>query len=311
MLELDQIRTNGGTQSRVELNQETVAEYAQAFTAGASFPPVVVFFDGANYWLADGFHRYFGARDAGESAIDAEIRTGTQRDAVLYSWGANDKHGLPRSNADKRHIVTVILKDEQGRQWSDRDIAKRFGFANSFVSKMRQSLFSENSENPAERTYTTKHGTTAVMNTANIGVQQHREAAKARHEADIARGRHGSEPAPLHAVAPTGDVTNDADTGQSIDELIAEIQKENEQLHAQLKAMEADDTKAELRKALLQRDHAIRQQSEAMDKAHKSQDREKWAKRQLMRCGKAVGEEDPDKIAAAVEAFIRQYRKAA
>jgi hypothetical protein len=104
---------------------------------------------------------------------------------------------------------------------------------------------------------------------------------------------------------------NDADTGQSIDELIAEIQKENEQLHAQLKAMEADDTKAELRKALLQRDHAVRQQSEAMDKAHKCQEREKWAKRQLMRCGKAVGEEDPDKIAAAVEAFIRQYRKAA
>ena len=114
-------------------------------------------------------------------------------------------------------------------------------------------------------------------------------------------------PAPL----PVAEPTNDADTGQSIDELIAEIQQENEQLHAQLKAMEADDTKAELRKALLQRDHAIRQQSEAMDKAHKSQDREKWAKRQLMRCGKAVGEEDPDKIAAAVEAFIRQYRKAA
>lgn len=113
------------------------------------------------------------------------------------------------------------------------------------------------------------------------------------------------------AAARQPEPANDADTGQSIDELIAEIQKENEQLHAQLKAMEADDTKAELRKALLQRDHAVRQQSEAMDKAHKSQEREKWAKRQLMRCGKAVGEEDPDKIAAAVEAFIRQYRKAA
>ena len=34
------IRIDGGTQSRVELNQETVAEYAQAFTAGAEFPPV-------------------------------------------------------------------------------------------------------------------------------------------------------------------------------------------------------------------------------------------------------------------------------
>lgn len=114
-----------------------------------------------------------------------------------------------------------------------------------------------------------------------------------------------------HIPEPVAEPANDADTGQSIDELIAEIQKENEQLHAQLKAMEADDTKAELRKALLQRDHAVRQQSEAMDKAHKCQEREKWAKRQLMRCGKAVGEEDPDKIAAAVEAFIRQYRKAA
>jgi hypothetical protein len=200
MLELDQIRIDGGTQSRVELNQETIAEYAQAFTAGATFPPVVVFFDGASYWLADGFHRYFGARDAGESAIDAEIRTGTQRDAVLYSWGANDKHGLPRSNADKRNIVTVILKDEQGRQWSDRDIAKRFGFSHPFVGNVRRSLETVTSEKPAERTYTTKHGTTAVMNTANIGVQQHREAAKARHEADIARGGHGSVLPPAPAV---------------------------------------------------------------------------------------------------------------
>ena len=265
MLELDQIRTNGGTQSRVELNQETVAEYAQAFTAGATFPPVVAFFDGANYWLADGFHRYFGARDAGESAIDAEIRTGTQRDAVLYSWGANDKHGLPRSNADKRHIVTVILKDEQGRQWSDRDIAKRFGFANSFVSKMRQSLFSENSETPAERTYTTKHGTTAVMNTANIGVQQHRDAAKARHEEDIERGGHSSARPPVAdkvepeieappeyteldaahdqinelqaalAVATMGDVSEEDKSYAAT--LIAELRAENTSLRATLAAV--------------------------------------------------------------------------
>lgn len=117
-------------------------------------------------------------------------------------------------------------------------------------------------------------------------------------------------PAPLHAVAPTGDVTNDADTGQSIDELIAEIQKENEQLHAQLKAMEAEDTKAELRKALLQRDHAIRQQSEAMDRAAREHKAHAFKHRQLMRCGKAVGEDDPDKIAAAVEAFARQRRVA-
>lgn len=108
------------------------------------------------------------------------------------------------------------------------------------------------------------------------------------------------------AAARQPEPANDADTGQSIDELIEEIQKENEQLHAHLKAMEADDTKAELRKALLQRDHAIRQQSEAMDRAAREHKAHAFKHRQLMRCGKAVGEDDPDKIAAAVEAFVRR-----
>jgi hypothetical protein len=138
MLELDQIRTNGGTQSRVELNQETVAEYAQAFTAGASFPPVVVFFDGANYWLADGFHRYFGARDAGESALNAEIITGTQRDAVLYSLKANATHGLRRTNADKRKAVETLLKDAEWATWSDRKIAEVCGVGHPFVAAIRK-----------------------------------------------------------------------------------------------------------------------------------------------------------------------------
>ena len=240
MLELEQIRIDGGTQSRVELNQETVAEYAQAFTDGAEFPPVVVFFDGASYWLADGFHRYFGARDAGESAIDAEIRTGTQRDAVLYSWGANDKHGLPRSNADKRHIVTAILRDEQGRQWSDRDIAKRFGFSNTFVGNIRRSLSTVDSEKPAERTYTTKHGTTAVMNTANIGVQQHREAAKARHEEDIERGGHGS------ARPPVADKVEPEDDGPSAEELAAHAAAEAADRELVAKLLDSDEPLAAL-----------------------------------------------------------------
>ena len=110
---------------------------------------------------------------------------------------------------------------------------------------------------------------------------------------------------------PDGEVIDLDEVMPSQDELLAELQKENEQLHAQLKTLLADDTKAELHKMILQRDHAVRQQSEAMDRAHKSIEREKWTKRQLMRCGKAVGEDDPTKIAAAVEAIARQYRKAA
>lgn len=58
---LRSIRIDGGTQSRAELNNTTVDEYTEAMLEGDTFPPIVVFFDGSSYWLADGFHRYFGA----------------------------------------------------------------------------------------------------------------------------------------------------------------------------------------------------------------------------------------------------------
>ena len=163
MLELDQIRIDGGTQSRVELNQETVAEYAQAFTDGVAFPPVVVFFDGASYWLADGFHRYFGARDAGESAIAVQVINGTKRDAVLYSLKANATHGLKRTNADKRKAVETLLKDAEWAAWSNREIARAADVSESFVRHLR-----ENADTPAVRTVE-RNGTTYTQNTANIG----------------------------------------------------------------------------------------------------------------------------------------------
>src|SRR5690606_35298949 len=87
-LKLEQIRIDGGTQPRTELNEATVADYAEAITEGAKFPPVTVFHDGADYWLADGFHRLFAHKKIGALDIEAEIRQGTKRDAVLHSVGA-------------------------------------------------------------------------------------------------------------------------------------------------------------------------------------------------------------------------------
>ena len=51
------IRRDGGTQPRVAINQTTVEEYASDMKEGASFPPVLLFFDSTDYWLADGYHR--------------------------------------------------------------------------------------------------------------------------------------------------------------------------------------------------------------------------------------------------------------
>lgn len=162
------IHTDGGTQPRAGTDQRTVTEYAQDMLAGVTFPPVVVFNDGADYWLADGFHRVLAARVANLENVEADVRMGTQRDALLYACGANAEHGMRRTNDDKRRAVTRLLEDDEWSKWSDREIAKKCRVGHSFVSELRSSLSTVDSE-PDERTYTTKHGTTATMDTARIG----------------------------------------------------------------------------------------------------------------------------------------------
>ena len=76
------------------------------------------------YWLADGFHRLAAVKKEGTGFIPVEIHPGTRRDAVLYSVGANATHGLPRTNADKRRAVLILLQDEEWAAWSDGMIAK-------------------------------------------------------------------------------------------------------------------------------------------------------------------------------------------
>ena len=62
-ISISDIRLDGNTQARAGMKTETISDYAEAMKQGDRFPPVVVFNDGNNYWLADGFHRIYAARD--------------------------------------------------------------------------------------------------------------------------------------------------------------------------------------------------------------------------------------------------------
>jgi hypothetical protein len=137
---LEMVRTDGGTQSRVELDEAVVTDYADILLAGAALPPVVVFHDGSVYWLGDGFHRYHAHRMAGRAEIDIDLRTGTKRDAILYSVGANAAHGLRRTNADKRRSVDTLLQDSEWASWSDSEIARRCVVSERLVKEVRKSL---------------------------------------------------------------------------------------------------------------------------------------------------------------------------
>lgn len=106
---------------------------------------------------------------------------------------------------------------------------------------------------------------------------------------------------------PAEPAHDDFDPVAELERAHAEIAK----LTGEIEAAEADDAKAEAIKWRRSYEHAQRQQSEAMDRAKQATDREAWTMRQLRRCGKAIGQDDPAKIAPAVEAFVRQYRKEA
>lgn len=174
---LASIKTDGGTQMRAAVNWETVKEYADAMREGDTFPPIVTYYDGETYWLADGFHRLAawkqaftvpgapGVHDPAE--IPAEVKAGGRRDAILHAINANANHGLRRTNADKRRAVEVLLRDLEWSQWSNGAIAKACGVSDMFVGALRKELTPNGLESAIR---IGADGRT--INTANIGANR-------------------------------------------------------------------------------------------------------------------------------------------
>jgi FtsZ-binding cell division protein ZapB len=137
---LHKIRIDGGTQSRVKIDENVVAQYADDMLNGAQFPSIVLFHDGVDYWLADGFHRYFANKRINSPNISADVRDGGVRDAILEGISANNQHGLRPSNEDKRKGVMTMLKDIEWQDYSNREIATICGVSHTLVNDIRKQL---------------------------------------------------------------------------------------------------------------------------------------------------------------------------
>lgn len=158
-LQLKNIRLDGGTQVRASIKEEAVIRYAEDMESGSVFPPLRVFFDGTDYWLADGFHRYHAALRIGIQEFACQVDTGTTRDALYYGSTANNLHGQPMDNADKRKIVMIFIEDFEWGQWSNSEIARQLHVSAPFVAKMR------GESAPAVRKYMTPKGNVAEKRT--------------------------------------------------------------------------------------------------------------------------------------------------
>ncbi|MBN2582542.1 MAG: ParB N-terminal domain-containing protein [Planctomycetes bacterium] len=138
MLDIDRIRIDGQTQVRVHLNQDVVDEYAERMQDGDAFRAIDVFFDGSDYWLSDGFHRYHATRKTGGAKISAIVKKGTRKDALWDALTANRNNGLRMTMADKKKAVDMALKHWPMK--SDGVIAQHVGVSRNTVIAHRKQV---------------------------------------------------------------------------------------------------------------------------------------------------------------------------
>jgi hypothetical protein len=163
-------------QPRTAIDQSVVEEYTErmAVDLGATWPPVILFHDPTQkeevYYCADGFHRVLAARQIENMpVIGSRVYEGTLRDAIFYSVGVNAKHGVQRSNKDKRKAVETLLTDEEWSTWSDSSLAEQAKVSQTLVSKIRRELEAKTGRTVQRRRMVTKDGHERTIDTSRIG----------------------------------------------------------------------------------------------------------------------------------------------
>ena len=187
------INLDGGTQPRAQISQEVCGEYAERMRAGDSFPRIHVYFDGEDYWLADGFHRLQASMRACPGLeMECEVYQGTREDAQWHSYGVNKTHGLRRTNKDKARAVKAALQHPKGVGKSDRQIGEHVGVHFNTVFNYRKALEQAGTIGQSD-SRTGRDGRT--INTANIGRQPGSRKIATAHETQ-SRQLDGSKPCP-------------------------------------------------------------------------------------------------------------------
>lgn len=320
---LKSIRIDGGTQGRVALDLGVVAEYAESLTDAVELPPIVLFHDGTEHWLADGFHRYFAYKEKDRASIPAVVREGTQRDAVLYSLSANGTHGLRRTNEDKHKSVNTMLADAEWCKLSDREIAKHCGVSHTFVANVRTPKPVAKPKLKIPPAPTPKPEGAAAPAPAPAPAPSPATSPAPAPEGTEPAGATEGGAAPTDGVAtvatPEVPASKPAQTyaqkiaeaahgGLELSDIIEEQAIELKALREQVAAAEADDLKAETMKWRRIAEVARNRQNELMASVNEREAELKRHIKSLRRIGAAVGEDDPSKVAATVEEFVRSVK---
>lgn len=159
-------------QSRAEINEQLIDEYATLMAEGdTAFDPVDAVRDGqGQIYVWDGYHRLHAARRA-HYRLAVRVKPGTQTEAEWLAIGANQKHGLRRSNQDKQRSVRLALLHPNGSRLSNREISRHCGVDHATVGKIRRELELSGEIHQIETRLVKRDGQRYQLHTANIGHQ--------------------------------------------------------------------------------------------------------------------------------------------
>jgi ParB-like chromosome segregation protein Spo0J len=124
---------------RFELNPAVVEEYAENYKRkDHGMPAPVLFQVGKSLLIADGHHRRQAMATAGLKAAVFEVRIGTHEDCVRFALQANIKHGLMRTNADKRASAKLAITEFPKEP--DTKLAELAGVSDKTVASVRKAM---------------------------------------------------------------------------------------------------------------------------------------------------------------------------
>lgn len=277
-----------------DMPEEELQALVEDIKANGQREPIVLL-DGQ---VLDGWHRYSACQRLGVECANTEFPA----DQDPVSWVIS-RNGHRRSlNASQKAMAVVEchrwappVRPNKGDGPSpfstNAEMAREVGVSERTIKRAKKVAAKAS---PAVKE-AVKAGTVNVEKAAAVVDLPKSQQAKALKQ-------------PKKADSERQQLADDAHGDTDPVQMLEEMQRENVALQSRCDALAADDSKAELDKYVRMYEHAQREQSAAMDRATKALEREKWLSRQLTRCGKAVGQDDPSKIAAAVEALARKAK---
>jgi hypothetical protein len=177
------LRTDGKTQVRDSLNEDTVQNYTEARMRREVFPPVDVMIDPeGNLWLWNGFHRRAAELAISGLLIRCRIIEGTLEEAQILALQANKANPLQLNNASKQKIAKDALPRFRPLGVSISWISGFTGLSTTTLKNWEKVLLEAGKYQLPEKTIVIRGDQTYEQDTAKIGVRLSFESLRDRYE---------------------------------------------------------------------------------------------------------------------------------